>query len=155
MEHTKQLAKHLREVHFGGNWTWVNLKDTLEGITWQQATTKVHSFNTIVALVYHINYYVGAITRVLKNEPIKASDKYAFDHPPVESEEDWQKMIAKTLKEGEGLAELIEQAPDERLDEIFVDEKYGNQYRNFLGLIEHTHYHLGQIVILRKLISAQ
>ncbi len=52
---TSQLAKHLREVHFGGNWTWVNMKDTLSDITWQEATAKVFNFNTIASLVYHIN----------------------------------------------------------------------------------------------------
>lgn len=30
MDSIKQLAKHFREVHFGGNWTTVNMKDTLD-----------------------------------------------------------------------------------------------------------------------------
>ena len=29
MQYTKQIAKHLNEVYNGGNWTWVNLHDTL------------------------------------------------------------------------------------------------------------------------------
>jgi hypothetical protein len=53
MNLTAQIAKHIRDVHFGGNWTCSNLKDNLADVTWQQATTKVRSFNTIVALVYH------------------------------------------------------------------------------------------------------
>jgi hypothetical protein len=28
------LSKHFREVFFGGNWTWSNLKDTLEDGRW-------------------------------------------------------------------------------------------------------------------------
>ena len=35
MEITKQIAKHFREVNFGGNWTWSNLKDNLADITWK------------------------------------------------------------------------------------------------------------------------
>ena len=58
----QQLAKHLRDFYNGGNWTAVNLKDTLEGITWQQAVTKVHDFNTIAMLVFHINYFVGSVS---------------------------------------------------------------------------------------------
>ncbi|HTN08398.1 hypothetical protein [Agriterribacter sp.] len=53
-----QIAKHFRQIHFGGNWTSVNLKETLTDTDWQQATMKVLSFNTIAALVYHMNYYV-------------------------------------------------------------------------------------------------
>ena len=33
-------------------------------------------------------------------------------------------------------------------------EKYGTYYRNFHGLIEHAHYHLGQIVLIKKLVAA-
>ncbi len=50
-----QIAKNLREVHFGGNWTAVNLKDQLADVTWEQATTPVAFFNTIAALVFHLN----------------------------------------------------------------------------------------------------
>ncbi|MGN6163930.1 MAG: hypothetical protein ACTHOF_05245 [Flavisolibacter sp.] len=42
---------------------------------------------------------------------------------------------------------------DSKLDEIFVDEKYGTYYRNLQGIIEHTHYHLGQIVLIKKLLG--
>jgi len=37
---TKQLAKHFRDVHFGGNWTSVNLKDSLAGIDVAMAPVK-------------------------------------------------------------------------------------------------------------------
>lgn len=65
---TAQIAKHFRDVHYGVNWTWSNLKDHLADVTWQQATTKVESLNTIAALVFHINYYVSAIINVLQGE---------------------------------------------------------------------------------------
>lgn len=45
-----------QEVYFGGNWTSVNMEETLADVNWQEATTQVHSFNTIASLVYHINY---------------------------------------------------------------------------------------------------
>jgi len=153
MNLSAQIAKHLREVHFGGNWTSVNLKDTLTGITWEQATTKVHSFNTIVALVYHINYYVSAILKVLQEGPLDAKDKYSFDHPGIQSKEDWEKLVDKAFAEAEDLAKLVEQLPESKLEKTFADEKYGNYYRNLHGLIEHTHYHLGQIVLIKKLTA--
>ena len=153
MSLTKQIAKHVREVYFGGNWTTSNFKDNLKDITWQQATTKVYSFNTIATLVYHTTYYVDAIQKVLKGGPLDASDKLSFDHPPIQSKEDWEKMLNKTWEDAENLAQLIEQLPEEILLENFTDKKYGNYYRNFHGMIEHAHYHLGQIVLIRKLIE--
>ena len=148
-----QISKHLREIHFGGNWTDVNLKDQLADVTWQQATTRVHSFNTIAVLVYHMNYYVRSVTNVLQGNPLDAHDKYSFDLPPITSQADWESLLAKTWSDAETFASLIEQLPESRLWDDFSDNKYGNYYRNLHGIIEHCHYHLGQIVLIKKLLQ--
>ncbi|MEO6613098.1 MAG: DinB family protein [Chitinophagaceae bacterium] len=152
MNLTAQIAKHFREINFGGNWTGSNLKDNLAGISWQQATTPVHSLNTIAALVYHINYYVSAVTRVLQGGQLDAHDKYSFDLPPIHSTEDWEKLLDKTWADAEKFAALVEQLPEARLWENLGDEKYGNYYRNIHGIIEHSHYHLGQIALVKKIL---
>ena len=152
MNLTEQIAKHFRDVHSGGNWTSVNLKDTLQDINWQQATTKIYSFNTIAALVFHMNYYVSAVIKVLQGEPLNAGDKYSFDVPAIASEEDWKKLLDKTWTEAETFAMLVKQLPENKLWEDFSDNKYGNYYRNIHGIIEHIHYHLGQIVLIKKLL---
>jgi hypothetical protein len=151
MNLSEQIAKHFRDVHFGGNWTSVSLKDSIAGVTWQQATAKVNSFNTIATLVYHINYYVSGMSKVLEGGTLDIKDKYSFDCPPVQSQEDWENLLSKTWKDAENFAGLIEQLPDSRLAETFTDEKYGTYYRNLHGVIEHTHYHLGQIVLIKKM----
>ncbi len=148
----KQIAKHLREIHFGGNWTTSNLQEHLKDVSWQQATESVYSFNTIASLVYHTNYYIRAVLKVLQGEPLDAHDKYSFDLPPIQSPDDWNKLLDKTWADAEKLACLIEQLPDNNLLENFSDEKYGSYYRNLHGIIEHTHYHLGQIVLIKKIL---
>ncbi len=151
----QQLAKHLREAYTGGNWTSVNLKATLADLTWQQATTQVYSFNTIATLVYHIHYYIIVATKVLQGQPLNSKDEYSFDTPPVLSQADWETLLNKTFTEAETFASLIEQLPEAQLWEYFTDEKYGNYYRNIQGIIEHAHYHLGQIVLIKKLLHQQ
>lgn len=153
MNTTAHIAKHFREVHFGGNWTWSNLKDNLEGVTWQEAITKVHSFNTIATLVYHTNYYVDAVLKVFKGERLTANDKYSFAHPPINSQEDWDKMLNKVWNDAKEFADLLEQMPDSKLWENIADEKYGIYYRNLHGIVEHTHYHLGQIALIKKILK--
>lgn len=149
----KQIAKHFRDVHFGGNWTSVNLKDTLTDVTWQQAVTPVHNLNTIAVLVFHVNYYVSAVLKVLEGEPLNASDKYSFDLPAITSEDDWQKLVTKALTEAELFAQQIEGLDELKLFDDFTDPKYGNYYRNLHGIIEHTHYHLGQISLIKKILN--
>ena len=147
-----QIAKHFREIYFGGNWTSVNLKESLADVNWQQATTKIYSLNTIATLVYHTNYYVDAVLKVLQGGTLDAHDKYSFDHPPILSQADWENLLSKTWAKVEIFAGLVEQLPEGKLWETFSDEKYGNYYRNINGIIEHTHYHLGQIVLIKKIL---
>lgn len=146
----EHLANHFRQVHFGGNWTAVNLKDTLEGITWQQAVTRVETLNTIAALVFHINYYVKAILKVLKGEALEAHDRYSFDVPEIESNESWESLLNETWEDAREFSALVEKLPESRLWENFAGEKYGTYLRNIQGVTEHTHYHLGQVVVIKK-----
>jgi len=152
MNLTAQTAKNLRDVYHGGNWAGSNLKDNLKDITWQQATTSVFNFNTIAALIFHTNYYVEALIKVLQGGPLDASDKLSFNCPAIASNEDWQNLLDKTWKDAETLARLIEQMPDSALADSFSDGKYGTNFRNLIGNIEHIHYHLGQIALIRKML---
>lgn len=151
----QQIAKQFRAVHFGGNWTAVNLKDTLDDVTWQQSITQVDQLNAIATLVFHMNYYVLAVLKVLQGEPLTASDRYSFDLPPITSDQDWKNLVAKTFIEAELFAKQVEQLEESELVETFVDAKYGNYYRNLLGVIEHTHYHLGQISLIKKIVQGK
>ena len=53
----------------------------------------------------------------------------------------------------ERIADIVEQMEDRDFDEPFIDEKYGTMLRNIEGVIEHSYYHLGQISLVRKMVS--
>ncbi|RQO30942.1 DUF1572 domain-containing protein [Taibaiella sp. KBW10] len=152
MNTSTQLAKHFRDIHFGGNWSWSNLKDNLSDVSWQQALTKVYGLNSICALSYHVHYYVAALIDVLEGRPLTAKDQYSFAHPPINSQEDWDLLLQTIWADAEKVVPLIEQLPEAQLWADFTEEKYGNYFRNLLGIIEHTHYHLGQIAIIKKIV---
>lgn len=152
MTTSTQIAKHFREVFFGGNWCTVSLKPVLADVTRAEAMIQVHSFNTILSLTYHMGYYVTVVRKVLQGEALDAHDKFSFDHPEVNSEEEWQQLQQMLWDEVEAFASLAEQLPEEKLWQDFTDPKYGIYFRNLFGIVEHTHYHLGQVVLLKKLI---
>jgi len=151
MNESAQIAEHFRDVHFGGNWTSVNLRDTLKDVTWQEATTQREGFNTIAVITFHINYFAEAVLKVLEGGPLDAHDKFSFAHPPITNQAEWQVLLDKVWSDAEQFAVLVEQLPVEQLHKDMADPKYGTWYRNLHGIIEHTHYHLGQIVVLKKL----
>ncbi|MFY7965294.1 MAG: DUF1572 domain-containing protein [Chitinophagaceae bacterium] len=148
-----QIAKNFRDVFFGGNWTVSNLKEQLCNVAWLEAITKVEPYNSIIALTYHNYYFVLALLDVLEGRPLTAHDKFSFNHPQIESHQDWEAFLNKIWSDVERVASLIEQMQDSRLDEDFADAKYGTYYRNITGIIEHTHYHLGQIALIKKMVQ--
>lgn len=150
MNLSKQLAKHLNNVFFGGNWTAVNFKATLEGVTCEEANQKIGEYNTIVALTYHVCYYIKGVTNVFEGGELDIRDKFSFMHPDITSQAEWLAMQEDTWQAVNRFTTLIEAFPEEKWSSIFVDEKYGNYHSNILGIIEHCHYHLGQIVFLKK-----
>jgi hypothetical protein len=109
------IARHFREVHFGGNWTWVNVRDTLQDVTWEEALHRRDGFNTIAMLAFHIHYFVAAVRQVLEGGPLDAHDKFSFTHPPIGSDANWQQLLQKMWTDAERFAELVERLPDERL----------------------------------------
>jgi len=145
------IAKHLKELYFGKNWTGAAFPDVMEGIDWRMATKQREGLNSIATLVCHMHFYVIAIIDGLNNATSLPPDNESFKTPPIDSEEDWIELKQQSLDAVTKLLELLHQLPDSKLPEVFVKEEYGSYYRNIQGMIEHTHYHLGQIMMLKKL----
>ena len=154
MKTTKQLAKHIHQVYFGGNWTEVNIKDTVTNIPWEVATKKTDNFNTILALTFHIHYFTKVQLKVLEDGVLEGKDSESYNHPMITSQLQWEALHKIMWQDAERFTTLIAQLPDSILEQPFTNKKYGTYITNLLGLIEHTHYHLGQIVIINKMMSA-
>lgn len=146
-----QIAKQFREVVLNGTWVATNFRAQLTNINWEQATTKVDTLNTIATLTFHIDYYIAGLIQVFQGGSLDIKDKYSFDAPPITSQKDWEDRLQKLWNNAETFAYLIENLNDEELMEAFVEEKYGNNYINIQAMIEHCYYHLGQIVLIKKL----
>jgi len=153
MSSVSQLSKRFREVLLDGFWIAnTNFKDQLKDVFWDHATTKVGSLNTIAMLTFHIHYYIAGLINVFEGGNLEIKDKYSFDLPSIESQEQWEELLNQLWMDSEKFVTLLEQMPDSKMDEIFVDEKYGTYLRNIDGMIEHSYYHLGQITLIKKLI---
>lgn len=153
MEQGKLLAGRFREVMLDGSWIAnTNYRIVLAGIDRQKATRKIGNWNTIYALVFHVNYYLAGVLQVLEGGPLDIRDAYSFDAPEIRTEDDWNQAVRTLLDNAEKMAKRIEAMPPEQWDLPFTDEKYGNYRRNIEGLIEHGYYHLGQLSLLRKAV---
>jgi hypothetical protein len=148
------LAGRFREVILNGTWIAnTNFRHQLENLDWKIATTQVQSVNTIAVLAQHIHYYIDGINHVFGGGSLEIKDKYSFDFAPIESQEQWETFLSGFWNDAEAFAIFIENMPDAKLNDVFTDEKYGTYLRNIDAMIEHSYYHLGQIVLIRKMIT--
>lgn len=154
MKSTHQIAGRFREVILNGTWIAnTNFKDQLSETHWELVTTPVDSLNTIALLAQHIHYYINGIKNVFIGGTLDIRDQYSFDFAPIDSQNQWEDFLIRFWNDAEEFAYLIEQMPEEKLNQVFVDEKYGTYQRNIDAMIEHAYYHLGQIVLIKKMIN--
>lgn len=154
MKSTTEIANRFREVILNGTWIAnTNFKDQLENLDWKIAVSPIQNLNTIAILAQHIHYYIIGINQVFKGGTLDIKDKFSFDFPPIHSQVQWEDFLTKFWNDAEEFALLVEQMPDKKLDEGFVDVKYGTYKRNIEAMIEHSYYHLGQIVLIKKQLT--
>lgn len=147
------LAHHFKNAFSSENWTERNVKDVLADVDFTMATTQIEDVNTIGALTFHIGYFLNGIIDVIEDHKLTIRDKFSFQHPEIQNEADWQNLKNNVLKKAEKCEILIKNLPEKQWHESFLDAKYGTFYANIQGIIEHTYYHLGQIVILKKFLQ--
>ncbi|WP_282637827.1 DinB family protein [Sphingobacterium thalpophilum] len=156
MEKQLFIANRLREVLLDGHWIAnTNYQEQLIDTNWQQAVYKINTLNSIAALTYHINYYLEGLLSAFRTGKLDISDKYSFDVPEISSESDWNALVQRFLTHAARFADAIEGLKEKRLEQPFIEERYGSYLRNIEGVIEHSYYHLGQIVLIKKLIVSQ
>ncbi|WET03853.1 DUF1572 domain-containing protein [Flavobacterium sp. YJ01] len=154
MKNTIEIASRFREVILNGTWIAnTNYKDQLQNLDWKIAVAPIQNLNTIALLAQHIHYYIDGINNVFKGGTLDIKDKFSFDFPSINSQQEWENFLIKFWNDAEEFASLIEQITDEKLNENFVDVKYGSYRRNIEAMIEHSYYHLGQIVLIKKLLT--
>lgn len=151
MSLSKELARHIREIHHGKNWTWSDMEEALNDVTWQEAADVSLPCNSIAVLVFHMNYYLRVVHERVRGGHLNGKHEDSFKAPPISNETEWKALLKQTWDDAEAFAQTVEAFPETQLFEEF-SPKYGSYYRNIQGVIEHNHYHLGQIVVLKKLL---
>lgn len=153
--HSSTLAMRLREVFIDGKWIAnTNYKEQIEGLDWRIAVQSVHNLNSVAKLTFHINYYLEGLIKVLQGGPLEISDKYSFNLPEIQSQGPWDKLVGDFIMNAELFSNLVGQLKDEQLSGPFVKPEYGTMLRNIEGVLEHSYYHLGQLVLIKKLVES-
>lgn len=150
-----QIAQHLLQVTEGDNWTDVNIADIIKDISVEEATHRTEaSPNTIASLIHHLSYWNRIMIQRINGIKPDIPESNGFDVPHLRTDQDWGNLKADYFASVQELADAILKVDEARLEQPIV-EGYSSVYKNLQGTVEHVHYHLGQIVILKKLVRAK
>ena len=152
MRLTSEVASHTKEVYEGNNWTDVNIADTINDLSVEEAIAVTPaSANSIAALLYHLKFYNEVVLQRLNGSAPEISDANGFDLPAFKNESDWTQLKEAVHASFIQLADAAIKFNEESLDET-TPNGASSYYKTLHGISEHAHYHLGQIVILKKMI---
>ncbi|RYE23733.1 MAG: DinB family protein [Sphingobacteriaceae bacterium] len=149
------IAQHVLDVHEGGNWTEVDITSTLKDITFQQAVLLTPgSPNTIAALLHHLTYWNRVMVSRLNGTVVNVPEANGYDVPVLSAEQDWEDIKVDNLRSARELASAILSFQKQDLSKPILPG-YPSAYKSLQGSVEHIHYHLGQIVILKHLVEGK
>ena len=154
MENNRELAKRFSDVILNNSWVANNsYKNQLIDLPLEVILFKYQSLHSIAALTQHVHYYIAGILNVFNGGNLDIKDIYSFDFPPIHTIEQWHTFLAVFWTDAASFTQKLEEMDENTLNSIFVKKEYGTYHFNINTLIEHSYYHLGQIVLIKKLIS--
>jgi uncharacterized damage-inducible protein DinB len=148
------IAEHIKQVYEGDNWTSISIAETVNDVSWQQAQQHTAaSPNTIASILHHLYYWNGILMQRLEGNNPSIPEANGFDAGELNDETDWNELKEITHQSFIQLADAVKNFPEEKLKVTYAEGK-SSFYKNMQGVVEHAHYHLGQIVIIKKLLQA-
>lgn len=154
MDIRAHIAQHLIDVHRGGNWTDVNISDSIKDVTGEQAAVITpFSPNSIAMIIHHRSYWNRVVAQRARGVNPVINRENGMNAPEIINEFVWTELKKDNLYSAEELATVIENYDDGGLFTPILPA-HSSAYKNFSGQVEHVHYHLGQIMMLKKYFGA-
>lgn len=148
----KGIATLIKETATGNNWTGINTETALHGITAEQAVKRIHANHLNIAeLTAHLTCWNMVIGRRLNGEDYQPEKEGDFPVINFLSESEWEALKAAFMDSFIFLETRMASKEDSILNQP-IFEGGTSAYRNLHGQVSHLHYHLGQIVLLKKLL---
>ena len=152
MSETQRIEDQLKRAFYGEAWHGPSVKEALEGVTPEIAVQRpLEGVHSIWELVGHITTWVDVVRRRALGQTETVTDEMNF--PPVTDagEAAWKEAIRRMESAETELRKTILQLPESRLDEPAV-QNGPTVYILLHGAVQHSLYHAGQIVLLKKAI---
>ena len=147
------LADQIRRAFWGESWHGPSVREVLAGVSAEVAAAHpVAGAHSIWEIVLHIIGGYNLVLRRVRGERVQLAPEEEWP-PVVEVRSDAWRESQQTLEQlNQQLQSAVRAFPAERLSQELGSEY--SAYTQFCGTPQHDLYHAGQIVLLRKALSA-
>ncbi|RYY68008.1 MAG: DinB family protein [Chitinophagaceae bacterium] len=149
MNENNRLKKLLADHFDGEPWIEVQILASLQGLTARDAAKNIQGLNSIWQIVHHMRCWRETLLRRLQGEQIPSPDNNYFEAIPVVSEKHWMEALEKLTRSQQALLHYL--STDIDMDEKPPGSVY-SRYELLQGVLQHDAYHLGQVILIRKLL---
>lgn len=152
MKEVQRLKLRMQEMFDGEPWLDVSLVPVLRQVSASLAAKKIRADrNSIWEIVNHLAAWKESVLRRLTVGKETTPDHNFF--LPVENKSDaaWEASLHALQQAHEKWMKFLETLDDNELDKIYEGNEQIWHY-HIEGMIQHDAYHLGQIVLLTKLL---
>ena len=153
MEEKQRVSKLFSDLYDGNAWIDVTIVRTLKNINSGQAFSRpVAKLNSIWEIVNHLISWRETVLKRMQGEIVEEPKNNYFEPVKNNSEDAWS-VTLKRMEESQQLwLEFLSKFNNQDLGKFYVQSKY-TYYDLIHGILQHDAYHLGQIVLLKKLVS--
>ena len=147
------IADQISRAFRGESWHGPSVREVLEGVSAEDAAAHpIAGAHSIWEIVLHLTSGYTLVLRRVRGERALLSPEEEWPPVPAVSAEAWRESQHTLEQLNQQLQGAVRVFPPERLSQELGSEY--SAYVQFCGAPQHDLYHAGQIVILKKALSA-
>ncbi len=139
--------------HYNGNpWIDTTIAATLKQLTAKQAAVKIGELNSIWQIVNHMIMWRTALIARVMDKPISHPDNNYIEEIKDTSAATWKQTIKRFERSQKDITSFLGSSEDELLDMVSPSSGY-SYFELVMSIVIHDSYHLGQIVLIKKMME--
>lgn len=151
----KYYVRQLTQVYEGGNWNDESYLGKLKSMSEQTAFLQPYpGTHSVAELLWHCIYWRTVIIKRLQGDSDysnRTEKEQNFLSMHELKNKGWSGLLSDLRKTQEELINILNSKTDDFLDAEYTPE-FSNEY-NVEGIIQHDHYHLGQIGLVISILK--
>lgn len=154
MDNINRIKKLLSDHYKGVPWIDITIMGTLKSISAKQAAAKMGELNSIWQIVNHMISWREALIARVKDKPVAYPDDNYIAEIIITTPKAWKDTLKKFEKSQKNIISFLNRSKEPLLEKISPTSGY-SYYELVLAILQHDTYHIGQIVLMRKMLDSR